>query len=626
MKGLSRSLLNEKINQTVMTPTQFIHDTGPSIRRALLAVPVLLWLLTAADTHGSMLYKNYVVRYDRGWDILCDPYQVEKGDWVLKIFRQKGEIAHDDFREFLGIFERLNPHVKDMDRIRPGQVVDIPLKKLAQGNLPGQSSGVVTIPFVMIGSPRKIIETHTHAYTIQKGDTVSTLIAKKFGGRFGNLTYSQGLKLFKAVNPQIEDINRIYAGQRIYMPDPSIRERQWYGDLFDDAGDLVEQVPPSSQADAATVPPVAPAPSAAALAAPLGRQAPQANDDRAPAADAASIMGGRVMDKGTFFLPMKQGRDFEVDLSRFPMIELPGGEKVILTTQNQVMGVDLPLIQSSWDDVKIATVPENASSRDILEAVLADFAGDATTNRLAFDDDGAAISVSARWIRSEPAADGRTLRHTCITPIAAASERTYDTIVRYLDQNDIVIKEIVDRFDPTRQTRRPRDAAVDPQRLDGSSSKALVESFARLMGFHYSPNTNISFPYAGVQIQAMSNLLSFGNGREVLIDYGDLYGNALEAIRRTGFEILQLEKGATSLETIARLMAASGLYYKRSPYFYGAERPSEFNTIITVNGILIPSGTGASRLFTDTRFPDLIEMFISDQGIGLVWIETTENG
>ena len=626
MKGISRSLLNDKINQTVMTPTQFNHLTGPSIRRALLAVPLLLWLLTAADTHGSMLYKNYVVRYDRGWDILCDPYQVEQGDWVLKIFRQKGEIAHDDFREFLGIFERLNPHVKDMDRIRPGQVVDIPLKKLAQGNLPGQSSGVVTIPFVMIGSPRKMLERHTRAYTIEKGDTVSTLIAKKFGGRFGNLTYSQGLKLFKAANPQIEDINRIYVGQRIYMPDPAIRERQWYGDLFDDAGNLVEQVPPSAQTEAATPQRVAASPLSTAPATPLVRQAPKTNQDRRPAADAAGVMGGRVMNKGTFFLPMKQGRDFEVDLSRFPMIELSDGKKVILTTQNQVMGVDLALIQSNWDDVKVVRVPEKASRRDILEAVLSDFAGDATTNRLAFDDEGTTISVSARWIRSEPSADGRTLRHTCITPIDSASQRTYDTIVRYLDQNDIVLKEISDRDDPMRRPSHLAGATAESERLDGSSSKTLVESFARLMGFHYSPDTSISFPYAGVQIQARSNLLSFGNGREVLIDYGDLYGNALEAIRRTGFEILQFDPRASSLDTIARLMETSGLYYQRAPHFYGAERPVAFNTVITVNGILIPSPKGENRLITDTRFPDLIERFIRDQGIGLVWIETTDKG
>jgi hypothetical protein len=203
-----------------------------------LPLLALILLLPAPDTHGAMLYKSYVVRYDRGWDILCDPYEVQQGDWVLKIFRQKGEIAHEDFREFLGIFQRLNPQVKDIDRIRPGQVVDIPLKKLPPGALPGQSTGVVTIPFVMISSPPEMIKKHTRSYTIRRGDTLSQLIAKRFGGRYGNKTYREGLQLFKAANPQIKDINHIYTGQKIYMPDPSIRKKAWYDALFDKSGHL----------------------------------------------------------------------------------------------------------------------------------------------------------------------------------------------------------------------------------------------------------------------------------------------------------------------------------------------------------------------------------------------------
>jgi len=583
----------------------------------MMALLTVLLLLIAAGTRGSMLYKNYVVRYDRGWDILCDPYEVQKGDWVLKIFRQKGEIAHEDFREFLGIFKRLNSHVKDIDRLRPGQVVDIPLKKLVQGNLPGQSSGVVTIPFVQIGNPRKMVAKHTRAYTIQKGDTVSTLIAKKFGGRFGNLTYSQGLKLFKAVNPQVEDINRIYAGQRIYMPDPAIREMSWYNDLFDKTGNLVEAA--ASAAETVTVAPLPKAPAAV-----IAQRSGQSPDDHSggPAAGAATAIDGRLMNKGTYFFPMKNGQEFELDLSQFPVIDLQNGEKVILTHTDHVMGVELPLAQSYWDDVSVVQIPENASSQEILEAVLAGFAGDATTNRLAFDDNAASVSVSAKWIRSKPSANGRTIRHSCITPISSAAEQTQDTIVRYLDQNDIVIKEILNGEITNAAQPLQRDNPIKhANRLDGSSPKTLVESFSRLMGFRYSPNTGISFPYAGVQIQAQSNLLSFGNGKEVLIDYGDLYGNAIEAIARTGFEIVQFKNNSTSLEILDRLMEASGLYYERSPVFYGADRPSEFNTILTVKGILVPKRNGANRMFIETPLPDLVELFIQDQGIDLVRID-----
>jgi hypothetical protein len=47
--------------------------------RIFLPVLVFIPFFLATDIHGALLYKNYVVRYDRGWDILCDPYQVRQG-------------------------------------------------------------------------------------------------------------------------------------------------------------------------------------------------------------------------------------------------------------------------------------------------------------------------------------------------------------------------------------------------------------------------------------------------------------------------------------------------------------------------------------------------------------------
>ena len=596
-------------------PNPFLR---PLLRRIHLPVLAFILLFQTADTFGAMLYKNYVVRYDRGWDILCDPYQVQQGDWVLKIFRQKGELAHNDFREFLGIFERLNPHVKDIDRIRPGQVVDIPLKKLTQGTLPGQASGVVTIPVVMISSPKEMMEKHTRSYTIQRGDTVSTLIANQFGGRYGNTTYSQGLELFKAANPHIKDLNRIYAGQKIYMPDPSIREQSWYSALFDEAGNLVEQI-----TDAEETEPVEPQPQPAVAPAPEMAALPSETAGTGPAAEAASAIGGRLLDKGTYFFPMKQGKDFELDLSHYPMIDLQNGSKVILTSQDRVMNVDLPLIQSYWDNVKAVKVSDNASSQDILEAVFSAFSGEASSNHLAFDDGGVSIKLSAKWIRTEPSADGRVPRHSCITPIMSASQRTHDAIVRYLDKNDIVIKEILSGMPEATPPPPPTNAAAAVESIDGTSQKALIESFAILMGFHYSPNTSISFPYAGIQVQALSNLLSFGNGREILIDFGDLYGDAVNAIRDTGLEILQIKVDAGPVQIIQRLMETAGMAYTASPIFYGANRSAEFNTAISVDGILIPSERGENRLFIEKEIPELIKIFFLDQGMRLVRIEDT---
>jgi hypothetical protein len=64
--------------------------------------------------------------------------------------------------------------------------------------------------------------------------------------------------------------------------------------------------------------------------------------------------------------------------------------------------------------------------------------------------------------------------------------------------------------------------------------------------------------------------------------------------------------------------------YTASPIFYGANRSAEFNTAISVDGILIPTGSGSNRLFVEKQIPELIKLFLLDQGVRLVRIEDTD--
>ena len=153
---------------------------GKSLRR-LFIIGLLICIIAPCSADSALLYKSYVVRCDKGRDILCDPYVVQKGDWVIKLFKQKGEISHKDFPEFLAIFKRINPHIRNIDMIRPGQHILIPLKKLKKDSLPGQSSGVVTIPFVTISNLPDFIKPLSTEHIVQKGDFISRLISRGYG-------------------------------------------------------------------------------------------------------------------------------------------------------------------------------------------------------------------------------------------------------------------------------------------------------------------------------------------------------------------------------------------------------------------------------------------------------------
>ena len=82
---------------------------GLLVKLSIVTLSVFILMLASFQPRAlaAVLYKSYLVKYDRGWDILCDPYVVQKDDWVYKIFRQKGELSAKDFREFLSIFRQV---------------------------------------------------------------------------------------------------------------------------------------------------------------------------------------------------------------------------------------------------------------------------------------------------------------------------------------------------------------------------------------------------------------------------------------------------------------------------------------------------------------------------------------
>jgi hypothetical protein len=338
------------------------------------------------------------------------------------------------------------------------------------------------------------------------------------------------------------------------------------------------------------------------------------------AADAAQALSGRYREKGTLYLPRGKKKDFEIDLSRYPMIDFGHGEKAILTTGDQVMGVDLPLVQSHWDKIKIVKVPEEAPANEILQSIFAAFSGETGMDRLTFGDTGISVQVKGQWIRSHPSSDGQSIQHTCITLIESDAEKTHDTIVAYLEQNDILISDVTPSAQATRPSPGKTIAKTEKKQLNGSTPKDFVAAFSQTMGFGYAPNTPISFPYAGIQVEAQSNLLSFGNGKQVLVDFGDLYGDAQKAIKETGIDIIKIPANADSFDMIRLLMETAGLAYIDSPVYHGADRGEEFNTTITVDGILVPQINGQDHLFMDKQLPDPIESFFQTKGIQLVAI------
>ncbi|MBW1696528.1 MAG: LysM peptidoglycan-binding domain-containing protein [Deltaproteobacteria bacterium] len=583
-------------------------------RNGILVITIVMMLtlvVTPSPLPAALLYKKYIILQDGAVDILCDPYVVQKNDYVTKLFKQRGEIAEKDFPEFLELFKRLNPHVLDVNLIQPGQHIYIPLKKLEKNTMVGQETGVVTIPFVTVTNLPKLIEPYAIEYTVRKGDFISRLIASGYGG-FGTRSYDEGIELFRFLNPQITDLNRIYPGQVLLLPDPSVRNQPWYASLFDSSGRI--SVPDSTSLESKMTS--------------LKNTSVMKKDKTSPFRRVADILNGRLQENGVWYFPRKGSEDLKLDLSKTPVLELNDGMRIIFL-KDELQPEEKHLIKTYWKNVKLVSISSKSSTADILETLFHKL-GIKSQNRITFSDKGLKIDVHAKWIITRQSADDDTLRYICVNIIQKPEQRTPLPILKYLEKKGIIVEDIL-LTNPTdislQEAVQEESKAEDAIPIGLSTRRTFVRNVLMAMGVRYAENVRITFPYVGIQVEAKVNLISKNDSPNLIVDFGDLYGDAVRAIEKTGISVVRLNKAGTLNDIIEKLLMAMGEAYTKNPTFFASKRPREYNTSLTIPGFLLRNDGYAKTLLAAVPLHKGVIDFLKQKEINVIMIGSkTETG
>jgi len=124
---------------------------------------------------------------------------VKKGEWIHRILQSHfGEEPVS-----YALIRRLNPGIRNLNRIRPGQRIVLPV--------PGSSEHSESISDIdrENSSPPVI-------YRILEGDSISRIILSEM-----NVNPAEALpayRLIRKLNPEIPDLNRLPAGQTLRIP------------------------------------------------------------------------------------------------------------------------------------------------------------------------------------------------------------------------------------------------------------------------------------------------------------------------------------------------------------------------------------------------------------------------
>ena len=555
---------------------------------ALAAVLLIAGHVLPQKTFAGFIYKNYVVRHDQGRDVLCEPYIVRPGDYLYKIFRRKGELAEKNFPHFAQIFRRINPHVADIDHILPGQAIFIPLKIIEKDTFSEQATGVVTIPYVTVSGLLERMAPYLSVYEIQPGDTVSGLLVESYGP-YGTPRYLRGERLFRLANPDIGDLNRVYAGQRVYLVDPSIPD------------DITAPV----RAGAEQGPPEKPVPAQRAQSAAVDAL------DRI-----ASWLGAGVMRKGVYYFPrLNGGETVELDLAAHPVVSLAG--RRFVTGGGMLSDEQKRAILKSWPGAEILSI-EPDDLKGLLGAVAAS-GGGVRLRRITVRDGGVRVDVRARWILRRRTGDGD--EHICINVIGHPGERTPPSLISYLKSRGVVVRELVDpaggAYPLPAASRAVEKAEVRP--LPVEHPEKWVADLVQRLGYRFLENAEIVFSYAGLRVTALAHLVSRPGSVPLVVDFGNLYGDAAGAIRDQGFNVLQVARGAAADQIARSLLNALGEPFETDPGFTAARRRSVYNTYVHIPGIwVVPPAGARPMLFTPGPLDPRLVDFLTDRGISVM--------
>ena len=220
-------------------------------------------------------------------------------------------------------------------------------------------------------------------------------------------------------------------------------------------------------------------------------------------------------------------------------------------------------------------------------------------------------------------------RSLAVTTIEALQEKTPRPVLDFLEKFGVTLKEVIVKNDADRPRTDSANRVSYGQVpvLDAfSDPKTFVRDFFGVLGASYSQNVKVSFPYAGVQIEAVSNLLSRPDGISVLVDFGDLQGDAVSAIRKTGLKVLQISPNVAIKNILPDLIAEAGMICEVNPTFMAADRSGPNNTTIVVPGFLAQKDKHPRMLLATVRIHDDLIRFFHEKDIGVAHLINMSGG
>lgn len=280
-------------------------------------------------------------------------YTVKKGDILSAIVRNIPGVTEEDISDNYRVIQELNPDITDLNKLKVGQSLVLPGKPLAYSEEKKMKTATtapdttVAVPAVPPAAPSG----SGQSYTIKKGDTLIKIIHRELKIKIDT---KKTLRIIKSMNPNIVDVNKIYAGDTIKLPSNAVFVQAVKEASAVEKEEIIVEKTPEQPGKIIEVKEKMSMPPEARLAV---------------LKHVITQMNGSFTATGNYYLPIPKTGQVTIDCSKMPVIEFDDKTTLFLDLENRAPDNLKKIINDNWTNYYLIKVDKKDDVITILKKV-----------------------------------------------------------------------------------------------------------------------------------------------------------------------------------------------------------------------------------------------------------------
>lgn len=505
----------------------------PALLTLALLLPLLAFAAPLPDREGSarLVFRQRAGAPDSRL------YVVQKGEWLAGIVRTQLETEQIPY----ALIRRLNPQIRNLNRIYPGQRIRLPI--VERGTPP-------TLP--QEGTPPRPVGPPSEGYRIQPGDSLGKVLQEEL--RVPPEELLSAYQMVRRLNPALTDPQKLPAGGTLNLP-AGLAHRK--------------QEPASSLPDTPLLP-------AATNDAPAA--VPMAQGWLEILRPVLARMNGTLLTAGNYVIPLDGNSQLSIDCALLPVVEIDDGTTLLLDFRTLLSESVRALIRRSWPTHHVLPAGELGDPLTCLRGIVGRSGRYAMTRNLEplrLLPNPELLLYSDWTIQDRPAA-GRAPYRQALLLLQQGEQPLSADLVTVLSKSGLIVTEIsAGTVIPPPVASVPASPPSPGADLGGLKGTALAERLLTLLGAtavrHRVDVPLFDLARDGFQLSITADLIVERGAKKYLLLSKGLPEQFIAMLRRAGMTYVfcdPLQGGRPAIENLLaglEIPFASGHFSFRIP-------------------------------------------------------------